>query len=150
MLLNFINHHWHWIVLAGMAVIVIFIPIPANASAPTQRTFHLDARRFEYSPAILHVNPGDQVTIELTAEDVMHGLSIDGYDVETRAGPGKTSSITFIADKSGSFRFHCTVICGNMHPFMAGRLEVGRNTLLIRAAALMGLALMAGVWMVRK
>jgi len=144
------NHWWHWVVLAGLALAVIFIPLPVGASAPTERTFRIEAKRFEYSPAILQVNPGDKVTIELVATDVVHGLSIDGYNLETTADPGKTARITFTADRAGSFRFHCTVTCGNMHPFMTGKLKVGQNILLLRAIALVGLALVAGVWKGRK
>jgi len=145
-----LNHWWHWVILAGLALAVIFLPVPAGAAAPTERTFRIDARRFEYSPAVLRVNPGDQVTIELVALDVVHGLSIDGYDLQTAADPGKTASISFTADRSGTFRFHCTVTCGNMHPFMTGKLEVGQNTFIWRAIALVGLALFAGVWKGRR
>lgn len=145
-----LNHWWHWVILAGLALAVIFLPVSVGAAAPTERTFRIDARRFEYSPAVLRVNPGDQVTIELVALDVVHGLSIDGYDLQTTADPGKTASISFTADRSGTFRFHCTVICGNMHPFMTGKLEVGQNTFVWRAMALVGLALFAGVWKGRR
>ena len=144
------NHWWHWVLLAGLGLAVIFLPIPANAAAPADRTFRIEASRFEYTPGVLKVNPGDRVTIELVATDVVHGLSIDGYNVQTTADPGKTASITFTADQSGSFRFHCTVTCGNMHPFMTGKLEVGQNTFLWRAFALVGLALFAGVWKGKK
>ena len=145
-----LNHWWHWVILVGLAFVVILIPIPAGATAPTERTFRIDARRFEYDPAVLKANPGDRVTIELVAEDVVHGLSIDGYNLQTTADPGKTASISFTADRSGTFRFHCTVTCGNMHPFMTGKLEVGQNSFLWRAIALVGLALFAGVWKGRK
>jgi hypothetical protein len=37
-----------------------------------------------------------------------------------------------------------------MHPFMIGKLEVGQNTLLWRAAALSVLALAAGIWKLKK
>ena len=143
-------HWWHWVILAGLALGVIFIPLPVSATTPSQHTFRIDAKRFEYSPAVLKVNPGDRVTIELVATDVVHGLAIDGYDLQTAADPGKTAIITFTAHKSGTFRFHCTVTCGSMHPFMTGKLEVGSNTLLLRSAVLVGLALIAGVWKVRK
>jgi heme/copper-type cytochrome/quinol oxidase subunit 2 len=126
------------------------VPIPVGATAPTERTFHVDARRFEYDPAILKVNPGDRVTIELAATDVVHGLAIEGYNLETTADPGKTARLSFMADQRGTFRFRCTVTCGNMHPFMTGKLEVGQNTLLWRAIALTGLVLVAVVWMGRK
>jgi len=141
---------WQWAILAAFVLLVVFIPLSAGATVPTERSFHIEASRFEYSPAILEVNPGDKVTIELVATDVVHGLSIDGYNLETTADPGKTTRITFIADRQGSFRFHCTTTCGNLHPFMTGKLEVGRDTLLWRAIGLVGLALFAGVWKGRK
>ena len=148
-----INHSkrwWHWAVLFVVGLAVASVPVPARATTPTERTFHIDARRFEYNPAILKVNQGDRVTIELVATDVVHGLNIDGYDLETIADPGKTAQLTFVADRQGTFRFRCTVTCGNMHPFMTGKLEVGQNTLLWRAFALTGLVVIAGLWMGRK
>jgi hypothetical protein len=40
----------------------------------------------------------------------------------------------FVAGRQGSFRFRCTVTCGNLHPFMIGRNQVGQNALLWRGA----------------
>jgi plastocyanin len=139
-----------WAVFAGLALLVLFVPIPVAATAPVERTFHINASRFEYSPAVLAVNPGDRVTIELTATDVVHGLSIDGYKLATTADPGQTARLTFVADRQGSFRFRCTVTCGNLHPFMIGKLQVGQNTLLWRAILFSGLALFGGTWMLKK
>jgi len=141
---------WRWVTLAGMALAVLFLPIPGSAAAPMERTFHIHASQFAYSPAVLSVNPGDRVTIELLAGDVVHGLSIDGYDLEIASDPGQTSRLTFVADRQGSFRFRCTVTCGDLHPFMIGKLRVGQNTLLWRGALLAGLAIVAGLWGVRK
>ena len=139
-----------WLLLAGLALAVVLIPFPANAAAPTDKTFHILASQFEYNPAILSVNPGDRVTIELAATDVVHGLSIDGYNLAITSDPGQTARLSFVADRQGSFRFRCTVTCGNLHPFMIGKLKVGRNVLLWRAIALSGLALVAGAWKLRK
>jgi heme/copper-type cytochrome/quinol oxidase subunit 2 len=136
--------------MAGLALLVLFLPVPARSAAPVERTFHIQASRFAYSPGVLSVNPGDRVTIELQASDVVHGLRLEGYNLETSSEPGQTARLTFVADRQGSFRFHCTVTCGNMHPFMVGKLQVGRNELLIRSALLAGLAVLAGAWVVRK
>lgn len=138
------------LVLTGLALAVILVPFPVRAETPTARTFLIDASRFEYTPAFLHVNPGDQVTIELVATDVVHGLSIDGYNLETIADPGRPATISFVASRPGSFRLHCTVTCGNLHPFMTGELLVGQNSFLWRAIALVGLAIFAGLWLGRK
>jgi heme/copper-type cytochrome/quinol oxidase subunit 2 len=139
-----------WAVWVGLALVVLFLPFPDAVTTPTERTFHIEASRFEYNPAVLTVNPGDRVTIELSATDVAHGLSIDGYNLATTADPGQTARLTFVADRQGSFRFRCTVTCGNLHPFMIGKLEVGQNRLFWRAVALAGLALVAGVWRLKK
>jgi heme/copper-type cytochrome/quinol oxidase subunit 2 len=138
-----------WGVLALLTLFILFLPIPGIVAEPVERTFQIEASQFTYSPAILSVNPGDQMTIELLATDVVHGLSIDGYKLETTSDPGQTARLTFVADRQGTFRFRCTVTCGNLHPFMIGKLQVGQNELLWRGALLAGLVLIAGVWGVR-
>ena len=141
---------WRWLALSGPALLIMVLPMPVTATTPVERTFQIEASQFTYSPAVLSVNPGDRVTIELLATDVVHGLSIDGYKLETTSDPGQTARLTFVADRQGSFRFRCTVTCGNLHPFMIGKLQVGQNELLWRGALLAGLALIAGVWGVRR
>ncbi len=143
------NLWWRWVILAGLVLGVLFIPFPSSAAAPTERVVTIYASRFEYSPAVIKVNPGDRVTIKLVANDVVHGLSIDGYNLSTSTDPGQTASLSFIANRPGTFRFHCTVTCGNLHPFMTGKLEVGGNIFFWRAFALIGLAIAAGVWTAR-
>jgi heme/copper-type cytochrome/quinol oxidase subunit 2 len=111
------------------ALAILFLPIFVPAAPPTERIYHVDARSFEYTPPTLKVNQGDRLTIELASTDVVHGLYIDGYDLNVIADPGQTTRLTFIANQSGSFRFRCSVTCGALHPFMIGKLEVGTNWL---------------------
>jgi heme/copper-type cytochrome/quinol oxidase subunit 2 len=127
--------------LAGAAI--IFAPLPVGAAAPIHRTLRVEASQFAYAPAVLEVNPGDTVTIVLVSKDVVHGLYVDGYRVSVSADPGQTASLTFTADKSGTYRFRCNVTCGALHPFMIGKLQVGPNTALWRAIALTILAALA-------
>ena len=126
------------LVLAG--VVIAFAPLPARAAAPAERTFQVEANQFGYAPGVLQVNRGDTVTIELLSTDVVHGLFLDGYGVSVMADPGQTARLTFIADRSGSFRFRCNVTCGALHPFIVGKLQVGPNILLWRAIGLTVLA----------
>ncbi len=113
-----------------------FAPLPVHPIAPHERTFQVDARQFAYSPSEIKVNPGDTVTIQLVSTDVVHGLYVDGYGVSVEADPGQTKTLSFVADKSGSFRFRCNVTCGAMHPFMIGKLTVGTNDWLYRSMSL--------------
>ena len=117
--------------LAGL--VVACTPLPVPSTTPQERTFEIDAHQFVYSPSELHVNPGDTVTIQLVSTDVVHGLYVDGYNISVEADPGQSATLTFVADKPGSFRFRCTVTCGAMHPFMIGKLTVGTNNWLYRS-----------------
>jgi len=137
---------WRWLVLAVLCIAILFAPLPVQGAVPAERTFRIQAHQFAYSPAVLQVNPGDRVTIELQATDVVHGLSIDGYNLSMSADPGQVARLSFVAGRQGSFRFRCTVTCGNLHPFMIGKLQVGPNTLLLRAS-LMALLAVIGVGM---
>ena len=138
--------HWSWFVLALITLAITFIPLPTGTGVPASHDLRLAAGQYDFSPAVISVNKGDRVTIELVSTDVVHGLYLDGYDLEVIADPGQTASLSFIADKSGTFRFRCSVTCGPLHPFMIGKLKVGNNTLLWRGLALAVLAAVVGLW----
>ena len=125
-------------VMTGLAV--VFAPLPVPPMAPQERTYRIDARQFAYSPSEINVSAGDTVTIQLVSTDVIHGLYIDDYDISVEADPGQTATVTFIANKPGSFRFRCNVTCGAMHPFMIGKLTVGTNQWLYRSVGLAAVA----------
>jgi heme/copper-type cytochrome/quinol oxidase subunit 2 len=127
------------LVMAGL--VVAFAPLPVPPIAHQERTFRIEARQFAYSPSELKVNTGDIVTIQLVSTDVVHGLYIDGYGISVEAEPGQTATLTFVADKPGSFRFRCNVTCGAMHPFMIGKFTVGTNNWLLRSMGFVMLAL---------
>lgn len=129
--------------MAGMAALVAFVPFPAPASSSTVRTLRVEAGQFAFAPALLRVEPGDRVILELVATDVVHGLYLDGYDLSLSADPGQTARLAFTADRPGVFRFRCSITCGALHPFMLGKLQVGRNDLLWRGAGLIVVILFA-------
>jgi heme/copper-type cytochrome/quinol oxidase subunit 2 len=147
---NLPPRRWVWPALGLALLLLALAPVPALAVAPAERTFRIEASSFEYSPAVLHVNQGDHVTLELAADDVVHGLYIDGYNLDVVADPGQTARLSFVADRPGSFRFRCSVTCGALHPFMIGKLNVGPNWLLWKAAGAALLAAFAGIWILRK
>lgn len=130
-------------VMAGLAV--AFAPLPDRSIAPQERIFQVDARQYAYSPAELKVNAGDMVTINLVSNDVVHGLYVDGYGISVEADPGQTATLTFVANKPGSFRYRCNITCGAMHPFMIGKLTVSTNQWLFRSMGLAALAAAAVV-----
>jgi heme/copper-type cytochrome/quinol oxidase subunit 2 len=139
-----------WLLLfLAVGLLILFAPIPLPTPAPVDRRIRIEASMSRFTPAVLQVNPGDRVTIELMSTDVVHGLSLDGYDFNLTADPGQTVTGTFVANQQGVFRFRCSVPCGNLHPFMIGKLQVGTNLLLARGIVLGLLAAAVGVLSLR-
>jgi heme/copper-type cytochrome/quinol oxidase subunit 2 len=145
-----LSKYLFWIGLPILVLLILTLPVPGQASVPQERSFHVEASRFAYQPSVLKVNQGDRVTIDLVAEDVTHGLSVDGYNLEITADPGQPTRLTFVADHSGAFRLRCSVTCGPMHPFMIGKLQVGSNDLYLRGVGLALLLTFAALWKVRR
>ena len=137
------------LLLAMAGLIVAFAPLPVPAVAPQERIVEIDARQFAYSPSELKITQGDTITIRLLSTDVVHGLYIDGYDLSLEADPGRTATMTFTADKPGSFRFRCNVTCGAMHPFMIGKLTVGTNDWFLRSVGLAVVAVLGVLTLVK-
>ena len=79
-------------------------------------------------PEIVEVNEGDVVTFHLTnlerAEDETHGFTINTYGKHGSFEPGKTASLTFVADRPGIFPYYCTEFCSALHLEMEGILLI--------------------------
>lgn len=142
------------IVLVALASTLLLVPLAlarvVEAGPAQEHTLRIEASQYQFDPGVIQVNPGDRVTIELVATDVVHGLYLDGYGLEVIADPGQTARLTFVANRRGAFRFRCSVSCGAMHPFMIGKLRVGNNYLLWGGVGLALVSAAAGVTVGRK
>ncbi len=130
------------LLLGGLAG---FLWVRWGVPPPQERSFTITARKYGYDPPILRVNRGDRVHVRLVAQDVTHGFYLEGYDLDARVRPEDPSfwmrrpsqgekyeqveEITFVANRSGKFRYRCSTTCGYMHPFMQGELIVSPNYL---------------------
>lgn len=84
--------------------------------------------RSHITPETVEVEEGDVVTFHMTnleqAEDQTHGFTVDTYNVHGSWEPGKTASVTFVANRSGVFPYYCTEFCSALHLEMEGYLLV--------------------------
>jgi cytochrome c oxidase subunit 2 len=117
----------------------------ATSGEPREKTFTIEARQYAYEPAVIRVNRGDRITIKLSSKDVTHGFYLEGYDIDAKIRAQypyfwvrhpsqgeeyeQTEQISFVADRSGKFRYRCSITCGSFHPFMQGELIVEPNFL---------------------
>jgi len=118
-----------------LALGVLLAPVPLTLAAPQERHIKVEAHSFAFEPGVLRVNRGDTVVLTVESTDVVHGLYVDGYDVNATVEPGQSAQVRFVADRPGKFKFRCSISCGTLHPFMIGELVVEPNLPFWRAVA---------------
>lgn len=124
----------------SLGAAVLFTPWPGPAPSTGGGEVLIRARQYECTPGVIRVSKGERVTLILEAEDVTHGLFLDGYGIDLVAVPGRRARASFVADRPGKFRFRCSKVCGSLHPFMLGELIVEPNLPFWRAVSLAILA----------
>ena len=81
-----------------------------NAMTSAEQTFDVSAKNFSYSLNEMKVKQGDKITVNFTNNESFHDFNLDEFSVKTSViGIGKTESITFTADKKGTFEYYCSV-----------------------------------------
>lgn len=88
------------------------------------RVVEMTARQFAFDPSTVVVETDQPVRLEVTSEDVTHGIDLEGFGIDKHLPPKKTVTIEFTADKPGQHHFHCSVFCGKGHDKMHGTLVV--------------------------
>lgn len=90
-----------------------------------------------FSPSVVRVPAGADITFTATTTDVLHGFNIEGTRINMMLIPGQISRNTYRFDEPGEYLLICHEYCGLGHHTMAGRIIVepaqGRTT--DRAAA---------------
>ena len=112
----------------------------AAAQQPTQ-VIEVTAKKYEYSPAPIHVKAGSKVQLKITATDHDHGFRVgtvpDGSDKNSKPGlvfasgddcvqlpKGQTTTVEFVAQTPGTYTFKCCKTCGLGHRGMKGQIVV--------------------------
>lgn len=79
-----------------------------------------------FSPSIVRVDSGKEVTLRFTSMDVTHGIAIGpGLGVDLgHIDPGEHGEITLIFDEPGTYTYYCTTWCSPDHWRMRGVIQV--------------------------
>ena len=104
------------------------IMTPSGTLSNGVRVIQVRAKKYEFIPGEIVVRQGEKVRLDLSSEDVTHGIELSEFKVDQRIEPGKPVSVEFIAAKAGTYAFHCSVFCGMGHMSMRGKLEVLPST----------------------
>ncbi|HEY9584685.1 MAG TPA: plastocyanin/azurin family copper-binding protein [Candidatus Paceibacterota bacterium] len=83
-----------------------------NNAAPEGKavSFDVTGKNFEFNMKEIKVKEGDTVTINFKSESGFHDFVLDEFNVRTaQLQSGGTESVTFLANKKGTFEYYCSV-----------------------------------------
>jgi len=93
------------------------ITVPATGGTST---IDLELKDFKFMPDTIETKAGNIVILNLVNRDSAdHTFTLDAFSTDVRLPAGMQESIQFLADKKGTFEFHCSI-----HPSMRGSLVV--------------------------
>jgi cytochrome c oxidase subunit 2 len=89
------------------------IPTPTpSPKMPSQRTFVIYVRNWEFEPSEIRVKKNDNVKLQIKSLDVEHGMLLKEFKLQSVLRPFTFVTLQFKADKQGVFRYVCTINCG--------------------------------------
>ena len=97
--------------------------LPSSTSARPQR-IELVAKRYSFEPAEITVHQGQPVTLEVTSDDVTHGLEVKELGIKTEVKKGRPAKISFTPKTVGTFTGKCSHFCGMGHGSMELKIHV--------------------------
>jgi len=97
---------------------------PRGATSGADSVVRITAKRYEFSPAVIHLKKGVAVELELVSLDRAHGFDAPDLGLHAAIQPGEPSRLSFVPDRAGRFEFHCDVFCGSGHEDMGGEILV--------------------------
>lgn len=109
------------VILGSLYIRAQFADAPASAAARTAQ-YHIAVVEFEgttpdgkkydvyrFDPGTIYVQHGQQVTLTFHGvHGTQHPFIIEGYNIQGTVDKGKSQSVTFTADREGTFRIICT------------------------------------------
>lgn len=94
----------------GMADTIDSLVNTDTKDVPKTKEFTVTASNYSFAPNMITVKKGETVKINFVNSVGFHDLKIDEFKVATKKiNGGATDSVTFVADKAGSFEFYCSV-----------------------------------------
>lgn len=113
----------------------------ARHSEKPPRIVSVNAKDFDFQPAVIHMKVDERVELDVTSEDRTHGIRIsafpDGAKTNTPPGlsfpngedcwklkKGETVQIGIVPTEPGTYTFTCCKSCGSGHKKMKGQIIV--------------------------
>ena len=81
----------------------------ASTTTPTTKSFTIRESSFKFDVTQITVNKGDTVKITMINDGGTHNVAFPDFNTRTTINGGGSQTITFVADKTGTFQYYCEV-----------------------------------------
>jgi cytochrome c oxidase subunit II len=108
---------------AAVLIAVMSGSLLLQAQEPQKIT--VTAKKYEFTPSTIEVKAGQPVEITFQSEDTKHGFECKELGIEKIVfDKDKPETVTFTAEKPGTYEFKCAKFCGTGHGKMKGSIVV--------------------------
>jgi cytochrome c oxidase subunit II len=111
-------------IFVGAVAIGSYVLSGSAFAQEAPKKIDVSVKKFAYEPAEITLKKGQPVVIDLTTQDVAHGLKFKELNLNTKIEKGKTAELAFTPSQVGDFVGHCSVFCGSGHGSMTLTLHV--------------------------
>jgi len=92
---------------------------------PAEAThIHVTMRQFAIEPKVIQVKQAQNVVLDVSTEDVLHGFMVPRLGINEPIQPGKAAAIPLDTSRKGEFEVTCSILCGAGHDDMRARILV--------------------------
>jgi cytochrome c oxidase subunit 2 len=98
--------------------------VPAVEDAEPFKLIKMFAEEWKWTPNQIRVPVGTKVRIEFLSYGATRKFELKAYKLKVLLVQDKPTSVEFVADKKGTFRWRCGRPCGNGCAKMTGKLIV--------------------------
>jgi cytochrome c oxidase subunit II len=93
-------------------------------TGPNSYAVYVIGHVWAWTPGVIHVKQGAQITFYVTSSDVLHGFEVQDTTINMTAIPGAVGKVTYTFDHAGTYHIICNEFCGIEHHAMIGRIIV--------------------------
>jgi cytochrome c oxidase subunit 2 len=122
------RHRTGWFISTLFLAVAAFITMNAaygsGKNSNKERVIKIVAQRFSFTPNEIILKKGENVRLEITSLDFVHGFNVPDLNIRADLPPGKVTVIHLTPQKAGTYDFICDNFCGAGHEDMGGRIIV--------------------------
>jgi cytochrome c oxidase subunit 2 len=132
-----------FVTLLSITFLTGLLGIRAQAQDASNETkvIEVSAKKYEFTPADIHVKKGTTVELKVHSVDETHGIKLaitpegskdgstpgllfDKPEDNGKVEKGQDQILKFVAQQAGTYDFKCAKVCGMHHGSMKGKLIV--------------------------